>query len=232
MPLENDKPIQRTIIGEEKPQESIVIEKEFKIKNDSDIINIVDNLETNSFENTKIPYSHIVEVTEENSKTEVIAKKLENVVPPNNYDTLIKDEETLKMLHSLNFWSKFHIIIGFISAGMLFLTGLAYIFLIITIPLSIIYWIIAGISVWLLTYLYRSFNKFNELITVKTQEEFNDNVLQGLDLMKKYYKITGIFTIVSLVFAFVLIFGAIFFLVMYSSAPEFQSFLANQKTMN
>lgn len=229
MSLENNKPVQKIIIGGERLQKSILVDKE--IENNSTIISATPNSEDDSFENVKIPSSHIIETDEETKKIEIIAQSIENDYQPQETNNLIKDEETLKMLKSLNFWSKFHIILGFISAGMLFLTGLAYIFLIVTIPISIIYWIIAGISVWLLTYLYRSFNKFNELKTVKTQEDFNNNVLQGLDLMKKYYKITGIFSIISLVFAFVLICGAIFFLVMYSSTPEFQSFLANQKTL-
>jgi hypothetical protein len=66
-------------------------------------------------------------------------------------DNLIKDEETLKMLKSLSFWGKFQVIIGFISAGFLILAGLIYIIGIITIPITIVYWVAAGISIWLLT---------------------------------------------------------------------------------
>jgi hypothetical protein len=229
MSLENNKPVQKIIIGGDRLQKSILVDKE--IETDPPIISATPNSESDSFENVKIPSSHIIETEEETKKSETISQSIENDYRPQETNNLIKDEETLKMLKSLNFWSKFHIILGFISAGMLFLSGLAYLFLIVTIPLSIIYWIIAGVSVWLLTYLYRSFSKFNELRTVKTQEDFNNNVLQGLNLMKSYYKITGIFSIISLILASILIILGIVFLVLYSSNPEFQSFLASQQTM-
>jgi hypothetical protein len=229
MSLENNRPVQKIIIGGEKFQKSFLVEKETGIS--PTIISNTDNLDDTSFEKIKIPSSHIFEIEQESKKIEPIVHGIENDFPQPKSNNLIRDEETLKMLQSLNFWSKFHIILGFISAGMLFLVGFVYIFLIVTIPLTIIYWIMAGISVWLLMYLYRSFNKFNELKTVKTQDDFNNNVLQGLDLMKSYYKITGIFSIISIVSATVLVIGGIIFLAMYSSSPEFQSFLATQKTL-
>jgi hypothetical protein len=227
MSQENNNPVSKTIIGGGKTQEEVSIQKE--IEDTSTTSHIIKDSDENPFEKTKIPNSYIVEAYEEPKKTEETIQKNENNNPAKDGDSLIKDEETLKMLRGLNFWSKFHVILGFISAGMLFLVGFAYIFLIVTIPITIIYWIMGGISVWLLTYLYRSFSKFNELTSVKTQEEFNNNVLQGLDLMKMYYKITGIFNIASLVLLVVAIIGGIFFLILFGSSPQFQDFLSNPK---
>jgi hypothetical protein len=227
MSQENNNPVTKTLIGGGKNQEEVSFEKDVE---DNSVKSSTDSdLDKNLFEKTKIPNSYIVESDEEPKKTEATIQKTENNNQAKDEDNLIKDEETLKMLRGLNFWSKFHVILGFISAGMLFLVGFAYIFLIVTIPITIIYWIMGGISVWLLTYLYRSFSKFNELTTVKTQEEFNNSVLQGLDSMKMYYKITGIFNIASLVLLVVAIIGGIFFLILFGSSPQFQDFLSNPK---
>lgn len=236
MSLNNSKPVQKLVIGGEPLKKSVLTETqkvttvitptridEEKIEINNEVIEPL--IDTINFSHEESIFEKVTERKIEDEET-IVEKKLEPkdveivepIIPNNN---LIKDEETLKMLKSLNFWSKFHIILGFISSGFLILAGLIYVFLIVTIPLSIIYWIIAGITIWLLTFLYKAFGKFNELTEVKTQDEFNVKTLEGLNYMKSYYKITGIFNIVSFVALILLFVLAIVLLFTFGNNPEF-----------
>ena len=250
MSLSNSNPVQKLVIGGEPLKKSVATENqksttvinpakisEENIKVTSEALESTINTTESKHEEQVFVEEKIAQVTiEDNNVQSMDVKKTETpkqTIPNNN---LIKDEETLKMLKSLAFWSKFHIILGFISAGLLIFAGIIYIFLIITIPITILYWIIAGITIWLLVKLYKGFSKFEQLTDVKTQDDFNVKTLEGLNYLNSYYKITGIFQIISFALGMLLIVVGIVLLIAFGNNPSFQESLKEatdaQKSMN
>ncbi len=246
MSLSNSNPVQKLVIGGEPLKKSVATEAQkvttvinpAKVSDEQSTVgnDIIEPLtEPVSFEqDDTLDKNKLVQNInlEQESKTEKVVEVVEiskQNIPNNN---LIKDEETIKMLKSLAFWSKFHIILGFISAGFLILAGVIYIFLIITIPITIIYWAIAGVSIWLLIKLYKGFGKFEQLAEVQTQDDFNTKTLQGLDYMKSYYKITGILQIASFVFLILMFVVGIVLLIAFGNNPAFQDALKNANSQS
>ena len=222
---ENNKttPVQKLVIG----AESAISSPEVK----TTMSDMPDNLES------------MVDVTENNisntSEEKIVVNNTseEDVVTTNNIqdipmntnpvNPLITDPQTLSMLKSLSFWTKFVSVFQFIGAGFIAFAGLVYIIGIITIPLTLLYWILAGITVWTFVKAWQAANNFRSLTQVESQESFNSNTLKGLNNLKTFFKIQGIMIIVGLGFLVLAIIGGIFFGVWALNNPGFKKSLEN-----
>ena len=84
--------------------------------------------------------------------------------------------------------------------------------------------------------MYKGFGKFEQLTDVKTQDDFNVKTLEGLNYLNSYYKITGIFQIISFALGMLLIVVGIVLLIAFGNNPSFQESLKEatdaQKSMN
>jgi Family of unknown function (DUF5362) len=128
---------------------------------------------------------------------------------PVNSNNLIKDEPTLDMLKGLSFWTKFYAVIMFIGAGFYVLGGLLFAITIIGIVVSVFYWAIAGLMIWLGTKIWSASESTKMVASATTQDEFNSSSLSVMSNFKTYYKTTGILFIVSLVLGLLLVIGLI-----------------------
>ena len=219
----NTNPVQKLVIGGEPLKKSVLTEA----TKTTEVVESMDESQevvSSSMEKMESKTEMMEMIEKDDTSEKIIINQEKSAVskPQMSNNNLIKDEETIKMLKSLNFWAKFQIILGCVSVGFLILIGTVYAFTIILIPVTLFYWALAGLTIWLLITLYKSISKFNELAEVKTQDDFNIKTLEGLNLMKTYYKINGIFTMVSLGLLALVIVGGIILLIVFGSNPAFQ----------
>jgi hypothetical protein len=212
--MSDNQPIQKLVIETVAIKEEVATEIQNK---SSQGVNVVEEIvaplvNESTQETVKEAVNKVIEEKPESNTLPIQDLNNSNTNPIQS-NNLITDVETLKMIKGLNFWAKFMAVWQFIGAGFLIVSGLIYVITIIFIPLSLIYWVIGGLSIWIAFKLLKATNKFNNLSKVSNQEGFNSNVLQGMNELKSYFKIQGILTIVGIALFFlaillVIIFGA------------------------
>jgi hypothetical protein len=132
----------------------------------------------------------------------------------------IKDPGILRVFGSYALWLKIFAIFNFISAGFLILTGIIYVFTIIGIVISVIYWAIAGLQIWLNINLLQGAKNIEALKTCQTQEQYNSLTIENLKCTGLYFKVCCIMTMVG----FGLVVVGLMFLMVIGLTGGFQNF--------
>ncbi|GAB4145854.1 MAG: hypothetical protein OHK0017_05890 [Patescibacteria group bacterium] len=128
------------------------------------------------------------EIAKVEEKEATVVKKTTKAEPLN--------EAELKAVSGFIFWGRFAAVLGFIGAGFMILGGLPTL---LYLGLGIIYWINAGITIFVSAMLWTLTNLVDE-ISRKDGKDFKDHAFRIISALRNMYKASVIGTISMVVF--------------------------------
>jgi hypothetical protein len=147
-------------------------------------------------------------MTESEEKNETINLQ-ENITEEKGTNLeFLNKSDTKNDLSGLVFWLKLCAISTWIGSGLLFLIGLIYIIFIIG---PIIYWPLAGLSIWFGIMLWKAAEYVKQIQLARDQDEFNTLAISFMKQVKTYAKANGIYTIITFIIFFIFVVLAIVF---------------------